>query len=231
MHILVRLLCFASLAALSATSPVRGESQEWQNRGVSKDWVKTEQSAAWCGAKGLWLVCRGYGLDWDLEAVKQACDPAGSSNGYLSLFALARAAEQLGLAAQPVKCEMDWLKQLRTPALTVHRVTQTTDSGESVSAFHCVVLLEYEGEKFHALDPFFPSYEVQLSDEQFARTWTGEALLVARRAEDLPAPSHLLTTIVLCLVADALVVVLVLVYARRRRLVTAADLSLQRESP
>jgi hypothetical protein len=180
-------------------------------------WLRVEQSGAWCGAKGLWLVCRAYGMDREFDEIKAICDPDNTSGGYISLAALQRAAEQLGLAALSIKSSLDWLKGNRIPALTVHRFHKPRPDGATEEVYHCCLLFEYDGQKFHALDPYLPAEELQLTDEEFAKTWTGEALLVTRDPADLPRTTNWLWYIPLILVGNVLLFVGIVWAARRWR--------------
>jgi len=178
-------------------------------------WLRVEQNGAWCGAKGLWLVCRGYGMDRDLAEIKAVCDPDNTSDGYISLSALQRAAGQLGLAAMPVTSTLDWLKGNRVPALTVHKFQKPKADGTAEDVYHCYLLLEYDGQKFHALDPYLPAEELQLTDEEFSKTWTGESLLVARDPADLPGTTNWSLYLPLLLIGNVLLFIGVVWVARR----------------
>jgi hypothetical protein len=196
----------------AALAPGKALARSGEAQPPPTNWLRVETTGAWCGAKGLWVLARGFGLEYELAQVKGLCDPEQTSQGHVSLAALQKAATQMGLAALPVRCELAWLKSARVPALTVHRLA----GSEGTKDQHCYVLLKYEDGKFLALDPFFPSVEMRLSDEAFAQTWTGEALLVARRPQDLPQPSRWAQVVAGSLAVDALVLVGLFGLARRR---------------
>jgi ABC-type bacteriocin/lantibiotic exporter with double-glycine peptidase domain len=174
----------ASVFAVMFAALCQGRAQADLDR---SKWVRVDYTANWCGAKGLWLLAQGYGVPAELEEVKAICDPEGTSEGILSLSTLASAAESLGLAAQPVDCGLEWLMACPVPALTVHRLNQDNVTEDKID--HCYVTLSFDGTYFTVIDPFVPTYVQKIPDTQFALTWTGKALLVARRPEDLPRPN------------------------------------------
>jgi hypothetical protein len=155
------------------------------NTNLSLSWIKVEHSAAWCGAKGLWLVARGFGREWTLDDVKVHCDPTGRSSGYLSLSSLVNAARSLGMAALPVRCELDWIKRVGPPVLTMHRFPKAgvEELGE---ISHVLVVLAFRDGRIFLIDPFEPSKLISVSEERFADSWTGLALVVARTEAELP---------------------------------------------
>ena len=193
-----------------------------------KAWIRVEANARWCGAKGLWLVARGYGLDHNFDHVKTLCDPHGTSEGFVSLTTLEKAASKMGLFAAPIRCRLDWLKRNRLPALTVHRSEDESGSSEEANEpAHCLVLLKYENGQFHLLDPYLPASVVKLSEQAFAESWTGEVLLLAPRPEDLPTNRHWSQLLIGCAILDIAIVACVwaMFFKWRRGLAAAAVLS------
>ena len=91
-----------------------------------------------CGAACLAMVCRGFGHDVSLSAIRHA---AGTSTDGTSLRGLKRGGEEIGLRVRTVKSSADRLDALPMPAI-VHW-----------GADHWVVLYRVEGDRVRIADP------------------------------------------------------------------------------
>ncbi|HVC96326.1 MAG TPA: DUF1573 domain-containing protein, partial [Pirellulales bacterium] len=154
-------------------------------------WRVVDVDSTWCGAKGLWLVARGFAMEPTFDEVRDLCmRSGGSSDGVLSMATLAEASGHLGLSTRGVHCRLGWLRRAGLPALTLHRgqsaAVQTDDPGMT---HHFLEALPNPDAALRVVDPFQPVKVYEVSDDEFCQSWTGDALLVARRDDELPRPT------------------------------------------
>ena len=124
-----------------------------------------------CGAACLAMVCRGFGHDVSLSAIRHA---AGTSTDGTSLRGLKRGGEEIGLRVRTVKSSADRLDALPMPAI-VHW-----------GADHWVVLYRVEGDRVRIADP--AKGLRRIARAELEQEWTGFAALCAptERLADAP---------------------------------------------
>ncbi len=124
-----------------------------------------------CGAACLAMVCRGFGHDVSLSAIRYA---AGTSTDGTSLRGLKRGGEEIGLRVRTVKSSADRLDVLPMPAI-VHW-----------GADHWVVLYRVEGDRVRIADP--AKGLRRIARAELEKEWTGFAALCAptERLADAP---------------------------------------------
>jgi ATP-binding cassette subfamily B protein len=124
-----------------------------------------------CGAACLAMVCRGFGHDVSLGAIRYA---AGTSTDGTSLRGLKRGGEEVGLRVRTVKSSADRLDALPLPAI-VHW-----------GADHWVVLYRVEGDRVRIADP--AKGLRRIARTELEKEWTGFAALCAptERLADAP---------------------------------------------
>ncbi len=124
-----------------------------------------------CGAACLAMVCRGFGHDVSLGAIRYA---AGTSTDGTSLRGLKRGGEEIGLRVRTVKSSADRLDVLPMPAI-VHW-----------GADHWVVLYRVEGDRVRIADP--AKGLRRIARAELEKEWTGFAALCAptERLADAP---------------------------------------------
>jgi predicted double-glycine peptidase len=114
-----------------------------------------------CGVSCLWLAARLHGIDADLLQVAESC--ALSLKDGVSMLALKRTAEKLGLQAAGYEYETSDWRSLAPPAI-VHFKNN-----------HFVLLLEVHEDRLVAADP--PRQKVRrFSPQEFADLWDGYTL-------------------------------------------------------
>jgi hypothetical protein len=161
--------------------------------GLPSHGPEIQNETNWCGAKCLWLLAKGSNKPYSLEEVKAFCPAGQERDGVLSLDDLKQGAERCGLSAMVVTCKYDWLSRKGCPAITLHRVRGPT--GTTVN--HFVVCLSANPDTVRLIEPFASTAIQQTPRANFEKTWTGEALVIAESANDLPHTSrwYLATTL------------------------------------
>lgn len=113
-----------------------------------------------CGAACLAMVCRGFGHDVSMTAVRQA---AGTGLEGTSLRGLTRGGEELGLKTRAIKSSVDRLGALPLPAIA------------HWDGYHWVVIHAVDGERVRIADPARGLREFGLKEVE--ERWSGYAAL------------------------------------------------------
>ncbi|MBD3884481.1 ATP-binding cassette domain-containing protein [Phormidium tenue FACHB-886] len=123
-------------------------------------WIE-QQSSSDCGAACLGMICRYWGKQFPLYALREQANVGRSG---ASLKSLASAAETLGLSARPVRASLNRLAEQKNPWIA------------HWESDHYVVVYQVTAKRVILADP--ARGRRSLSREEFQHHWTGYALLI-----------------------------------------------------
>lgn len=122
-----------------------------------------------CGAACIASVCAFYGLQVSVARTRQyaSTGPHGTT-----VLGMTEAAAKLGMTAKAVKAPLHLLSSLRLPAIAHIQVPRQAGAG------HYVVLVRVNSRQVIIMDPAVGRFR-KLSQNDFTKSWTGVAVLIA----------------------------------------------------